>query len=697
MPKRSRSQARTDKKAVKPMPVAKSVSEPATNSKFHEFYRDILSHSCRASDEWEAFIACIQTPLPVSFTVLGAVKDAAAFHKALQVRWANQPGAPSPVPWTHPQIFAWRFNVSADVLRKSDNLINTRTFINTADGAGVVSRQEEVSMLPPVLLQVKPHHSVLDMCASPGSKTAQIVPMLHQGFLIANDLTFDRCRVLSSRLARLQSENYAVANHPAQHFPLSLSGSGKQPGEELAFDRIICDVPCSGDGTVRKLPSSFISSWTPMNALRVHRLQLAILTRGLRLLAPGGRLVYSTCSLNPIENEAVVVAALERSKCSCFKFSSKAENGDAIRVVPAGGSLKKFRWCPGLKEWRVLDEDGSWHSSFATVPRERQPGEKKTSSSGKADKPKKTVNHENEEFEENHNLESSGLDSGDIWPSMFPSKDPVILKQMEHCMRIWPHHQNTGGFFITVFERSVKSESAPQTAQICSAGHLDPPAIILDKKARKKLRTRFPLAARYVPCPSGILDSLQKEFELVTSNWRTSLFVRYDQSKENCRRIQLLSPALSQVMNSDGGLLLQELGDDSSGRVVPTLNIVCAGLPSFDTSDSVYHLNQPATERWINALHERKKVRVSSDDLISLISLRSIPQDNFNWPVNASIGKQGRVVFVTRVEDIERDVGVICHLNGGWLTVIGTVFEQYRLLCRLDPTLAIETLCQISS
>jgi 16S rRNA C967 or C1407 C5-methylase (RsmB/RsmF family) len=76
------------------------------------------------------------------------------------------------------------------------------------------------------------------------------------------------------------------------------------------FDRILCDVPCTGDGTFRKCPHLW-RTFRPRTAVEIHALQLRIATSGLLLLKPGGRLVYSTCSLNPIEDEAVVSALLQ--------------------------------------------------------------------------------------------------------------------------------------------------------------------------------------------------------------------------------------------------------------------------------------------------------------------------------------------------------------------------------------------------
>lgn len=86
-----------------------------------------------------------------------------------------------------------------------------------------------------------------------------------------------------------------------------LNENGEKEGWQ--FDRVLCDVPCSGDGTLRKNEGIW-NDWRPSNALGLHRTQVQIFLRGAQLTKLGGRLVYSTCSFNPVENEAVVAEVL---------------------------------------------------------------------------------------------------------------------------------------------------------------------------------------------------------------------------------------------------------------------------------------------------------------------------------------------------------------------------------------------------
>ena len=108
-------------------------------------------------------------------------------------------------------------------------------------------------MVPVRCLDIRPHHLVLDLCASPGSKTGQVLEALHsspglpRGCVLANEFSLRRSTNLYGNMREFQSPCLAVTQHPAQAFPdLILSG-----GEKVQYDHIVCDVPCSGDGTIR--------------------------------------------------------------------------------------------------------------------------------------------------------------------------------------------------------------------------------------------------------------------------------------------------------------------------------------------------------------------------------------------------------------------------------------------------------------
>jgi 16S rRNA C967 or C1407 C5-methylase (RsmB/RsmF family) len=105
-----------------------------------------------------------------------------------------------------------------------------------------------------------------------------------------------------------------VVNHDAQGMPNLRVKSDDGTGYEwLEYDRILADVPCSGDGTMRKNPDVW-QNWKYKNTLSLHAMQLRISLRGLEMLKTGGKMVYSTCSMSPIEDEAVVAALIAKSE-----------------------------------------------------------------------------------------------------------------------------------------------------------------------------------------------------------------------------------------------------------------------------------------------------------------------------------------------------------------------------------------------
>ena len=177
-------------------------------------------------------------------------------------------------------------------------------------------------MLPPLLADIQSNHSVFDMCAAPGSKTAQVLEFIRtrgdpRGFVLANDADSKRAYLLTHQMNRLNTANLGIINHFAQDYP-----------GDFKFDRVLCDVPCSSDAAIRKLPQLW-ARWSLKETHNLHSLQLQILVRGLQVLKVGGKIAYSTCSLSPIENESVVAAALQRY-------------GDKIKILKT--ELKGFKF-----------------------------------------------------------------------------------------------------------------------------------------------------------------------------------------------------------------------------------------------------------------------------------------------------------------------------------------------------------------
>ena len=166
--------------------------------------------------------------------------------------------------------------------------------------------QEVSSMLPPIALNPKPGEFILDLFASPGSKTTQIASLMqNQGTVIANDLKLNRIKILSSNLERCGVTNTIISRKDAVAFCANLSKSSFPK-----FDKILLDVPCSGEGTLRSTPKTYLM-WNPKIIKKFSRQQKKFIAFALKCLKPQGILVYSTCTHTPEENEEILDFALK--------------------------------------------------------------------------------------------------------------------------------------------------------------------------------------------------------------------------------------------------------------------------------------------------------------------------------------------------------------------------------------------------
>ncbi|MEM1657744.1 MAG: RsmB/NOP family class I SAM-dependent RNA methyltransferase [Candidatus Jordarchaeales archaeon] len=168
---------------------------------------------------------------------------------------------------------------------------------------GYVYVQEGGSMIPPLFLELRPEDYVLDLCAAPGSKTTQMAQLMrNEGVIIANDVSLKRISSLGFNIQLCGVLNTAITMSDGRKLPLVFK-------EE--FDKVLVDAPCSSTGhLLSKRPPSF----TKGKIKALHFLQRELLIAGFKMLKPGGILVYSTCSIHPLENEAVVNYLLSREE-----------------------------------------------------------------------------------------------------------------------------------------------------------------------------------------------------------------------------------------------------------------------------------------------------------------------------------------------------------------------------------------------
>eukprot|EP00216_Chloropicon_sp_CCMP2111_P005168 CAMPEP_0198248120 /NCGR_PEP_ID=MMETSP1446-20131203/46816_1 /TAXON_ID=1461542 ORGANISM="Unidentified sp, Strain CCMP2111" /NCGR_SAMPLE_ID=MMETSP1446 /ASSEMBLY_ACC=CAM_ASM_001112 /LENGTH=805 /DNA_ID=CAMNT_0043932449 /DNA_START=54 /DNA_END=2470 /DNA_ORIENTATION=+ len=408
------------------------------NKKFEEYYK---KQQILGEEEWDTFVQIMRTQLPATFRINGSGKFAKAIHEKLTSELSSKlaaavegsgegtdrplgkvmvdgeeiepPEAARVVPqWLR---LAARVLAQRNQIRKLPVLEYFHEFLKRENDAGNITRQEAASMIPPFFLNVKPENRILDMCAAPGSKTFQLLEMIHAnhesgeepaGYVVANDSDAKRCNLLTHQTKRMCSPALLVTNHEGQSFPQLRNQAGEE--NTALFDRILCDVPCSGDGTMRKAPDIW-RRWNHGMGNGLHKLQLRIATRAARLLEVGGRMVYSTCSLNPIENEAVVAEILRRGEGS-------------FELLDVSGELPGLKRRPGMRTWQVRGRNG-----WMTL----------------------------DEFNE---LSEEDMKHSKAWPSFFPDEASDKMP-LDRCCRIFPHDDNTGGFFVAVFTKTKEWKS----------------------------------------------------------------------------------------------------------------------------------------------------------------------------------------------------------------------------------------------
>lgn len=268
--------------------------------------------------------------------------------------------------------------------------------------AGVYYIQEPSAMAPVAFLGVKPGEKILDLCAAPGGKSTQIAGRMQgQGLLVSNEIHPQRARILSENVERLGIRNCLVLNESperlAEIFP-------------DYFDRILVDAPCSGEGMFRKNENAG-EEWSPENVEQCAARQDGILDCAVAMLRPGGRLVYSTCTFAPQEDEGSVSRLLDRhpemeilAPAQCLTGSGRAETAFP---VAEGAELPKERECHAA--------EGTEHPT------------------------------------EQDRLASLGFAPGR--PDWIESGAELPVPDIEKTIRLWPHRLRGEGHYLAVLQK----------------------------------------------------------------------------------------------------------------------------------------------------------------------------------------------------------------------------------------------------
>ena len=310
-----------------------------------------------------------------------------------------------------------------DKLDKNNKIDNTLKEILFAENDYGILRQELVAMVPVNLVDIEESDIILDMCAAPGNKTIQALEIMEEkarskntlptGVIIANELDAKRAGNMAHFFKSHFPINIVVTNNNAENLPLIEKDNYKP-------NIVICDVPCSGDGTLRK--NKFMrKKWKYEFGLEDHLTQVKILDNAIKQCRNDGYIIYSTCAINPLENEAVVCHIMEKYK-------------DEIEIINCGKKLRdmgiKFR--EGLIKWKVCvgveNNKYIWEEKYQNL---------KDNKSGLI---KESMFHEIYTYKNNH-------------PSaLFTFTDPLNLR---NCIRIYSHDNDSDCFFIAVIHKKA--------------------------------------------------------------------------------------------------------------------------------------------------------------------------------------------------------------------------------------------------
>lgn len=321
-------------------------------------YQSLLS-----LEEWRDMCGVFQQPLPSTLWV----HPQRYSIDQIQKNFENLGYRPTPMPWL------------TEGLTLPHGISLGRRFEYRA---GLIHTQEATSMLPPLALDPQPGELVLDLCAAPGGKSAQISLMMQgKGTLVVNDLSFARLSALRATQERLGLTNMVLCAGEGERF---------LEGHPPCFDKILVDAPCSCEGTIRKKGQwSFDVERGDFRA-GLRATQLKLLTHALQLTKVGGRVVYSTCTLDPLENESIVDQALKAFEASGAKASITPTLWDGLKSSP------------GILEW----------------------------------------------------------------------KNQYFREDIQNCARIYPHQNDTGGFFIASIEIHAQTQASLEPADLIERGWL---------------------------------------------------------------------------------------------------------------------------------------------------------------------------------------------------------------------------------
>jgi len=271
--------------------------------------KEFISHARKyflKDGEVDEFIHACRRPLRKSIRVNTLKTEVDDFLKRFDKYGLNY----IPIPWCREGF--WVEDQQSEHLNNEIGLGNLPEHLQ-----GLFYIQEASSMLPPIALcdptsfEQDDELLILDMAAAPGSKTTQLAAMVNNsGLVLANEMSASRVKVLHANLVRCGVSNTCMTQF-----------DGRKLGERLSglFDYVLLDAPCGGEGTVRKDPNA-LKNWQLSKVEEIAKLQKQLILTAYQCLKPGGRLVYSTCTLSPEENQQVALYLRDKTDANIINL-----------------------------------------------------------------------------------------------------------------------------------------------------------------------------------------------------------------------------------------------------------------------------------------------------------------------------------------------------------------------------------------
>lgn len=527
-----------------------------------------------------------------------------------------------------PDQLVYELNISRRQLKKTEGLKRLHKWIQKAGDCGILTRQELVSMLPPIALEPKQDDVIFDMCAAPGSKTSQQLETIYHDFnknndknlsdiyingaVVSNDMDYKRAWMLTHQLKRINTSAMLIANHPGQFFPhITRTDTTEDTyDKKYYFDKVLADVPCSGDGAIRKLPNRW-KWWKTADGHMLHDLQVTLLKKAIQMTKVGGYTCYSTCSLNPIENEAVITEILRQVKNNCE---------GALELVDVHPIYKGFKGRQGLHKWSVLLE-------------------------------KKGLGNAKEQYTENPDKEYKAEElftiydeitqetvkklHGRVKKGMLPDDEETMknVYKTHYSMRVMPHDQNTGGFFVALFKKNSNVQFTGPNTNEHKNEEAEPEMIeeVLDLDQEEEMVEEKD--ANQVFHGEGVTKDLKnnyisftkshpEDWEMLTKYYgfenfpEDHLFIH----ENGERTVSIVNNAVKNILNFD--------------REKKEINQVNLGIKAFEKSktkdhydETKYRLTQTATEMlW--PFMTKRKFEITQEELLFQANFKNAKLDD---------------------------------------------------------------------